>query len=1306
MPRKAFLHKKSLLDQFKDDYKSTGYIQSARAEHTWSNPLTRRKRTNKLNGWIKSFQGKRHVHKLARFNAMQAGKNEDYADGVRCLRYGSSFELPDGKIITALDKAIRCRRSGAFIVYITGWVENGSNDPSGAKYTVYFDSGKFSDYFLTNNIQDLPNYQTNGPIPSDNKVVKDYAMHENTNEAMSLKGFLENLTEKLTKQFDLDAEDVKFYLDTHTQEMQELLDDKELSLKEKVLFVRDEITSEKDEAKKDNMTYVLSCKVGPDDITYCKNKYGAWTDHIEDAWEGSGPDSFTDAMKQNFADSIGAEIADLEIISFEKFESKQSESLVLPNPTIIYRGTSEDAKKASHYISKILADKGLGWGRVGWRSPKNGEFHYGHPEKNVYTVYLRGSNDLIKDSFEVYRDAYGNEFWNNCDASPDGWVNPSEIPTYIVARKSESLFNKREMERITLSEGSKVSPYLVEIAHKILKDEYGWKASTLEEVADWLGDHKQAFEHAYGQALRSSNNDKANVKAGIEAALDEEEQGVMNAEIAMMGESKKQTNEMIGNKKWVIRIKRLGKNYYVCSSSFRVNKAFRYPSLGGPFVCSDWDITERDIAKYDNYNDAKKAWDSMAQALRGGLPFYKEGEDYEIVQVNFSMMGESKKHEGFNTTRDLDNFALHILNYIKDKTHYPGYVRFVKLNDDEEDFYGKYFLSVNGKNYYLYVGDTDYSITDNNDENTLVEGSTDLSGAMNKDLDDFCERIQQPFYTESKEPAEEKLGYEKGHKNSKGEDAPWVIRSHKDNRILASFATENKAKEHMKRMKQYSKQEAYVDNSATAQKDYVERVISAVQDYYGYSLFDAKNLVQRNAQKVKDWYMSGEVSDVEAARCLGGNCEPTKKESKDDATDLEEYTSCVLSDLVVTFHYGKDGAKKLIEQYSDLIRDNYVDGDSYAYETARAIAKSDGNKYAQEEAKKSEKKSEADSNKDVFTIDLYRIDDDGEEERLDDMQASQMIYDEDEAIKVANELADSYADGDGVVFAVVMAGERQKPNGDIVGEPFDIHWASSGNPEKTAEYRKKAGYAAFDNAMDYYAKQNESKKSEGIHLDFEDTIQVPEWLWKAYMLNDTTDLEEDEIEKLNDFREKYKDYHLDDKSEDPYFSSRNDFDELGGNVYDVDVYKMSDEPTEKKSESKNEALKDFPDGANYKFTFGFHSPKTANIAKDAAEKNGYVAISDKDNNVSFWTKVPQDAIRFADTTVNLANEDERTKLERSDVDKAFAIAVTNKGYSENKETIDNSAAEYAVVVHPFESFDGFSVMGELTDVVDFLESVK
>lgn len=58
-----------------------------------------------------------------------------------------------------------------------------------------------------------------------------------------------------------------------------------------------------------------------------------------------------------------------------------------------------------------------------------------------------------------------------------------------------------------------------------------------------------------------------------------------------------------------------------------------------------------------------------------------------------------------------------------------------------------------------------------------------------------------------RESADEKLSYEKGHKNSKGEDAPWVIRSHEDGRVLASFPTKKEAENHMKTMKRYSKTE-------------------------------------------------------------------------------------------------------------------------------------------------------------------------------------------------------------------------------------------------------------------------------------------------------------------------------------------------------------------------------------------------------------------------------------------------------------------------------------------------------------------
>lgn len=126
------------------------------------------------------------------------------------------------------------------------------------------------------------------------------------------------------------------------------------------------------------------------------------------------------------------------------------------------------------------------------------------------------------------------------------------------------------------------------------------------------------------------------------------------------------------------------------------------------------------------------------------------------------------------------------------------------------------------------------------------------------------------------------------------------------------------------------------------------------------------------------------------------------------------------------------------------------------------------------------KKSEADGGKDIFTLDLTRIYADGNEEGLDDMQAAQNFYDEDEAIQAAKDLADSYKDDDDVVQVTVMAGEQEKPNGDIVGDSFGIYWASSSDKQTTADYRKKARYAAFDNKMDYYAKggKSESKQSE------------------------------------------------------------------------------------------------------------------------------------------------------------------------------------------------------------------------------------
>lgn len=431
---------------------------------------------------------------------------------------------------------------------------------------------------------------------------------------------------------------------------------------------------------------------------------------------------------------------------------------------------------------------------------------------------------------------------------------------------------------------------------------------------------------------------------------------------------------------------------------------------------------------------------------------------------------------------------------------------------------------------------------------------------------------------ESKEPTEEKLGYEKGHKNSKGEDAPWVIRSHEDNRILASFAKKTDAEEHLQRMKQYSKQES---KSADELDKYIKDVKSLLKSKYGMDFNDkdtcrlnvgwlekldamfyqgkpvedgAKEVAafcgyNKNESKqseangpfdapIKDWYMGAykdddlgdrlngtfkgalqtllrgddiydyigvgdslirerlfsklaEMLDVDydeiynvwlnegaasneltaklnkiglkrtrtipptikdKVNRLGRGVLPpkivkVKGESKkserlfnkaemekialSEASSLDNYRNDVISELAVSFHYGEDGATKLADKYSDTINDAYVEGESLPYETARLIARQDGNGYA-----------------------------------------------------------------------------------------------------------------------------NESKKSE-VRLELIDTIVVPKWLWEAYNFGNEygEDLDEHEQNILSEFQEKYADCHLDDEDEESYFSSYNDFDSYGGQCFTVKVYK-------------------------------------------------------------------------------------------------------------------------------------------------------
>ena len=45
--------------------------------------------------------------------------------------------------------------------------------------------------------------------------------------------------------------------------------------------------------------------------------------------------------------------------------------------------------------------------------------------------------------------------------------------------------------------------------------------------------------------------------------------------------------------------------------------------------------------------------------------------------------------------------------------------------------------------------------------------------------------------------------YMKGHKNSKGEPAPWVIKSHKTHEIISSHKTRKEAEKHLRQIRYF-----------------------------------------------------------------------------------------------------------------------------------------------------------------------------------------------------------------------------------------------------------------------------------------------------------------------------------------------------------------------------------------------------------------------------------------------------------------------------------------------------------------------
>lgn len=833
MPHKAFLKKKSLLDRFKDSHKMTGFIQSARAEHTWNNPLTRRKRTKELNGWIKSFAGKRHIHKLARFNAMQAGKNESAEYNVDCLRYGSTLELPNGVCVT-VKETIRCPRRAAFIFRVLAIVEEEDGFAIHGFYPVYglerrpseefdlhsddatalvsfiennvfnsrgermqhkltiklhetkFDPSQYDFFIASYTLNGNDRSKTTNGIVDAQGTLEDAQKHGATNlklvgvkdndkteipmeslgisahkdEAMSLKGFLEALEEKLVKQFDLDEDEVKNYLDSHTQEMQELLDDKELSLKEKVLFVRSEITGEKDEAKNKAIPEKTLQTVMANLV--CLGKPGK-------------------AM-QNYPVARRREI-------FDELEK---------------RGWIEPNSFVPSSKGKELAKDWIG---------------------------------LCQESKEPTEEKLGYEKGHKNSKGEDApWVIRSHKDNRILASFAKKTDAEEHLQR--------------------MKQYSKQESKSADELDKYIKDVKSLLKSKYGMDFNDKDTCRLNV-------------GWMEKLDAMFYQGKPVED---------------GAKEVAAFCGYNKDES-KKSEANGPFDASikDWYMG---AYKEDDLGDR------LNGTFKGALQTLLRGEDiYDYIGVGDSLIRERL----FSQLSKM-------------------------LDVDYDEIY----------NVWLNEG----------------EASDELTAKLNK------------------------IGLKRTR------TIPPTI------------------------------------------KDKVKNL--------GKGVLPPKIVkVTGESKKSERLFNKAEMEQIALS----------------EASSLDDYRKDVISELVVSFHYGEDGATKLADKHSDTINDAYVEGESLPYETARLIARQDGNGYANESKK---------------------------------------------------------------------------------------------------------------------SKKSESKKSE-VHLELIDTIIVPKWLWEAYNFGKEygEDLDEHEQNILSEFQEKYSDCHLDDEGEEAYFSSDNDFDSYGGLCFTVKVYKQN-----------------------------------------------------------------------------------------------------------------------------------------------------
>lgn len=136
----------------------------------------------------------------------------------------------------------------------------------------------------------------------------------------------------------------------------------------------------------------------------------------------------------------------------------------------------------------------------------------------------------------------------------------------------------------------------------------------------------------------------------------------------------------------------------------------------------------------------------------------------------------------------------------------------IDIGNDQEAINGLRKMGINTVSNYLDDSEDGYCVFDPRIIKQVNVLSPEELANSNVDMDDLadisdkhadCVKWYNRFTGRSGKTLVETVCYREGHKNSDGEDAPWVIVSHKTGKILSSHKSEKKAKEHLRQMEYF-----------------------------------------------------------------------------------------------------------------------------------------------------------------------------------------------------------------------------------------------------------------------------------------------------------------------------------------------------------------------------------------------------------------------------------------------------------------------------------------------------------------------